>query len=244
MVYIHKALFFLFVLPLMGVVSFLCLLTAWIGENSIVAHTIARHGSSFLLYLSGVRVHADLSRLDPRATYAFMANHSSQFDIVVLFATLNRWNVRFVAKESLARVFLFGHALKRMGHIPIARENSRKAMKAIDQAADACGRGMSVVIFPEGTRSSAGDKLGDFRIGGMIMALKCNVPVAPVILTGTERIMPRGAFLPTPGEVRVEALEPFDPSEKFTMREREEFRAWFWNLMDSAYQERKNQAQR
>jgi 1-acyl-sn-glycerol-3-phosphate acyltransferase len=238
MVCIHRAFSTLLIASLTALTSALCLFTAGIGKNAIVAHRIARMGSGLALKLAGVRVRADLSRLDPSATYVFMANHLSQMDIVILFAELTYWNVRFVAKESLSRIPLFGHALRRMGHIPIARENSRKAMKAIDQAATACERGMSVVIFPEGTRSSGREKLGDFKIGGMIMALKCNVPVVPLIITGTEAILPRGAWLPTPGEARLEALEPFDPSVKFSMRERDEFRIWLKDLMDTAYRER------
>jgi 1-acyl-sn-glycerol-3-phosphate acyltransferase len=240
MVLIHKTLFLFLFVPLTALTSALCLATAWIGKNAIVAHRIAQIGSGLALKLAGVRVHADLSRLDPTATYAFMCNHLSQYDIVILFAILKHWNVRFVAKESLSKIPLFGHAMRRMGHIPIHRENSRKAMKAIDKAAEACGRGVSVVIFPEGTRSDGGEKLGDFKIGGMIMALKCNVPVAPLIITGTDAILPRGAWLPTPGEARLYALEPFNPSGKFSMRERDEFRTWLKDLMDTAYRERRS----
>jgi 1-acyl-sn-glycerol-3-phosphate acyltransferase len=238
MTFLHKALFLLLFVPLTAVTSALCLLTAGIGKNAIVAHWIAQMGSSLALLLSGVRVRADLSRLDPGATYVFMANHLSQFDILVLFAALKHWNARFVAKESLSKIPLFGHALQRMGHIPIHRENSRKAMKSLDAAVEACRRGVSVVIFPEGTRAPGGEKLGDFKIGGMIMALKCGVPVAPVIITGTDAILPRGAWLPTPGDVRLYALDPFDPSCRFTIKQRNEFRTWLKDLMDAAYQER------
>ena len=71
------------------------------------------------------------------------------------------------------------------------------------------------------------------------MALKCKRPVAPIIITGTWGVLPRGTRLPIPGEVRVEALDPFDPSERFTIKQREDFKVWFKEHMDKAYQERK-----
>jgi 1-acyl-sn-glycerol-3-phosphate acyltransferase len=239
MAILHRTLFILIFPPLTAVISSLCWLTAGVGENARLAHWIERQWARIGLFLAGVRVQVDLSRLDPGAPYVFMANHQSQFDILVLFAVLKHWNLRFVAKESLFKIPLFGPAMLRTGHIPILRENSRKAMKSIDDAVEAAKRGISVLIFPEGTRSNDCEQLGEFKIGGMIMALKCKIPVAPVIITGTWPVLPRGSWLPRPGEVRVEALDPFDPSERFTIKQREHFKAWFKEFMDKAYQERK-----
>jgi 1-acyl-sn-glycerol-3-phosphate acyltransferase len=239
MAILHRTIFILIFPALTAVVSSLCWLTAGVGENARLAHWIERQWARIGLVLAGVRVKADLARLDPAEPYVFMANHQSQFDILVLFAVLNHWNLRFVAKESLFKIPLFGPAMLRTGHIPILRENSRKAMKSIDDAVEAAKRGISVLIFPEGTRSNDCEQLGEFKIGGMIMALKCKIPVAPVIITGTWPVLPRGSWLPKPGEVRVEALDPFDPSERFTIKQREHFKAWFKEFMDKAYQERK-----
>lgn len=239
MALLHRILFILLFPALTAVVSSLCWLTAGVGEKARLAHWFARQWARTGLLLAGVRVRADISRLDPSAPYVFMANHQSQFDILVLFAVLKHWDPRFVAKESLFKIPLFGPAMLRVGHIPILRENSRKAMKSIDDAVETAKQGTSVLIFPEGTRSHDCEQLGEFKIGGMIMALKCKIPVAPVIITGTWPVLPRGAWLPRPGEVRVEALDPFDPSERFTIKQREQFKAWFKEFMDTAYQERK-----
>ena len=239
MAVLHKALFILFFPLLTVAVSSLCWLTAGIGENARLAHWFERQWARLALALAGVRVKAALNALDPSQPYVFVANHQSHFDILVLFATLKHWNVRFVAKEELFKIPLFGHAMLRTGHIPILRENSRKAMKSIDDAVEASRRGVSVLIFPEGTRSRDCSTLGDFKIGGMIMALKCERPVAPVIVTGTMDVLKRGRKLPSPGEVRVTALAPFDPRQRFTIKKREEFKGWLKDHMETAYQERK-----
>jgi len=240
MIFLHRTLFLLFFPALTVVVSSLCWLLAGVGENSRLSHRLECLWAKLCLALAGVRVQADLSGLDPDVPYVFMANHQSNFDILVLFAVLHRWNVRFVAKESLFRIPLFGPAMLRTGHIPILRENSRKAMKSLDDAALAAKRGISVLIFPEGTRSRDCERLGEFRIGGMIMALKCKVPVAPLIITGTWNVLPRGSVAPRPGTVRVKALAPVDPSERFTLKQREQFKTWLKEHMEQAYKERKS----
>jgi 1-acyl-sn-glycerol-3-phosphate acyltransferase len=240
MIFLHRVLFFLFFPALTVVVSSLCWFLAGVGENSFLAHRLECLWARLALILAGVRVRADLSGLDPGVPYVFMANHLSNFDILVLFAALKRWNVRFVAKESLFKIPLFGPAMLRTGHIPILRENSRKAMKSIDDAVEAARRGISVLIFPEGTRSSDCERLGDFRIGGMIMALKCKIPVVPLIVTGTWSVLPRGSLSPRPGTVRVDALAPIDASDRFTLKQREQFKTWLKEHMEQAYMERKS----
>ncbi|GFK94779.1 1-acyl-sn-glycerol-3-phosphate acyltransferase [Fundidesulfovibrio magnetotacticus] len=239
MVHARKILFLITFPVLTAIVSCLCWLMAPLGTNARPAHAIQCAWARLGLLLAGVRVQADLSRLDPSSNYVFMANHQSHFDILALFAVLHRWNLRFVAKEELFKIPLFGPAMRRTGHIAILRENSRKAMRSIDEAVDAAKRGLSILIFPEGTRARTSEHLGDFKIGGMIMALKCGLPVAPLIITGTRAVLPRGATLPSPGVVRVEALEPFQPAERFTLKQREHFKDWFKGHMDQAYQERR-----
>ena len=237
MIQARKVLFLIAFPVLTAIVSCLCWLTAPLGKNARLAHAIECVWARLGLWLAGVRVEADLSRLDPSRPYVFMANHQSHFDILVLFATLKRWNVRFVAKESLFAIPIFGPAMRRTGHIPILRENSRKAMRSIDDAADAAKRGISVLIFPEGTRSPDPERLGEFKIGGMIMALKCQRPVAPLIVAGSHAVLPKHSLLPRPCEVSVTALPPFDPAERFTLKKREEFRVWLEETMGHAYQE-------
>jgi len=131
-----------------------------------------RAWSGGLLWLSGVRIQADLSALDPGTTYVFMSNHLSNFDIPVLSVALNRWTARMVAKESLFRIPLFGQAIRRAGHVPIDRSNPRAAMRSIDQAVALAREGVSIVVFPEGTRNPEPEPqaLQEFQVGGFVLA--------------------------------------------------------------------------
>ena len=236
----RQAIYFAVFPVLTFAVSSLCWLTAGLGHNGVIAHRIQCLWAKWSLALAGVRLRVDVSNLDPAKPYVFMANHQSHFDILILLACLGPcWNLRFVAKESLFKIPVFGPAMLRTGHIPILRENSRKAMKSIDDAAAAARRGICVLIFPEGTRGTDCHSMGEFKIGGMIMALKCGLPVAPVIIGGSRMILPKHKLAPRPGTVTVTALAPFDPAERFTLKQRELFRVWLKEHMSQAYQERK-----
>jgi 1-acyl-sn-glycerol-3-phosphate acyltransferase len=217
--------------------SSLCWLLAGVGRNSIVAHRLEVIWARVALWLAGVKVRADLSALDPEKNYAFLANHQSHFDILILFVALGRYNIRFVAKQELFRIPVFGQALRRVGHIAINRENRRAAMHSIDEAASAARRGIGVLIFPEGTRSLDPSSLAEFKSGGMIMALKSGLPVAPVIVSGSYAVLPKGSLAPHKARVAVTALQPFDPSARYTLKERDAFRRDLFETMQRAYLE-------
>ena len=217
--------------------SSLCWLFARVGKDGRLSHRLECLWGKSVLRLAGVRVDADLSALTPGEAYVFMANHQSHMDIPILFATLAAHNFRFLAKDSLFAIPLFGPAMRRVGHVAIDRSNRRKAMASIKEASDLVSRGIGLLIFPEGTRSMDYSRLQEFKTGGMIVALKCRARVAPLILTGSGRILPKHARSPRPGVVHVRALPPFDPAERYTLSEREAFKNDLRALMDRAYQE-------
>jgi 1-acyl-sn-glycerol-3-phosphate acyltransferase len=190
-----------------------------------------------MLRLAGIRVDIDLSALDPKGHYVFMCNHQSLFDIPILFHALWDYHMRFVAKESLFRIPIYGKALGNAGHISLNRENRRAAMKSLEAAVDTAKSGISPLIFPEGTRNPDLDKLMDFKVGGMVLALKCGLPVAPLVMEGTGKLLPKKHLFFNPDQpVRLRALPPVDTS-KYTLKEREKFKDDMYALMNGAYQE-------
>ncbi|MCM0753660.1 1-acyl-sn-glycerol-3-phosphate acyltransferase [Desulfovibrio aminophilus] len=209
-------------------------LTLWHSTHMILAcllpgpkgpkgEAIGRRWSRALLRASGLRLDIDLSVLDPAGHYVFMVNHQSNFDIPLLYAVLDAYPIRFVAKKSLFDIPVFGRAMRLAGHIPIDRGNRRSGMKSVQDAVDAAQAGICPVIFPEGTRNPEPGSLLDFKIGGMVLALKCDLPVAPLVLDGTGAALPRGRMILRKGTIRLKALPPVDVST-YTLKERERFR--------------------
>jgi 1-acyl-sn-glycerol-3-phosphate acyltransferase len=229
--------FMMCVVPTTLCFSCLCWLTARIGRNGLLAHRLECLWAKCLLWCAGVRLEADLSALDPKGVYVFMANHQSHMDIPILFAALSAYNFRILAKESLFSIPAFGPAMRRVGHVAIDRQNRRKAMESIQEAGDLVSRGVGLLVFPEGTRSMDFSSLQDFKTGGMIVALKCQTQVAPIVIAGSGRILPKHARWLTPGVVRLRALPPFDPSALYTLKEREAFKNDLWTRMNGTYQE-------
>ncbi len=228
--------FFFIFYPLVTVVtSVLCIIVGRSFANK-PADFFQRIWAKTCLVLAGIKVEADLSALDPAQTYVFMANHQSNFDIPLLTACLDRWSVRMVAKESLFRIPIFGMALRRVGHISIDRANMRKAMQAIQEAVDIANSGISIVIFPEGTRSRDFSQLQEFKAGGFILAIKCDLPVAPLVMSGSGEIMTKGHWFIRPGTVRIKALPPV-ATGSYSLKEREQFKENLQQAMNGAYLE-------
>jgi 1-acyl-sn-glycerol-3-phosphate acyltransferase len=156
------------------------------------------------LRLYGVRVRAHrLAPLDPSSAYVFMSNHRSQFDILAVVVALSDFQLRWVAKVELTRVPVFGWALKHTGHIIIDRSNHQQSVATLRAARSKMEDGVSVMIFPEGTRSGPDQALLPFKKGGFMLALETGFPIVPIAVRGSREILPRGSWQPTAGEIEV-----------------------------------------
>ena len=213
----------LFVAPLIVLSTILC------GSASIVASLldstgrsaigVARAWSRSLLWLARVRVTAEgLEKIDPSASYVFCSNHLSYMDTPVVLSSIPA-QFRFLAKRGLFQIPFLGTHLAQAGHIPVPREDARAAVKTLTRAAEVIReRSVSVLIFPEGGRSPDG-QLHDFREGAAYIAIKAGVPLVPVALLGTRRILPYGSAVFRPGPVRLRIGDPI-PTHGRTLRDR------------------------
>lgn len=122
----------------------------------------------------------------------YVSNHQSLLDILALAATIPG-KMRFVAKRELAKVPIFGAALKAAGQIYIDRHNRAKAFEAYEEAAAAVRAGMNAVVFAEGTRSRTGELL-PFKKGPFVFAIASQVPIIPVYCGGTFDVLPKGSL--------------------------------------------------
>ncbi len=172
-------------------------------------HNYARFWAKVGLKLAGVKLKVTgQEHLQPDQAVIYMPNHQSNFDILALFAGLPG-QFRWLAKEELFQVPLFGLAMRRCGYIPLNRSDRRKAIKSMHEAARRIRNGTSVVIFPEGTRSADG-QLQEFKKGGFMLALKAQVPMLPVAISGSYAVMPKTSRWIRGGVIEVTILPAID----------------------------------
>ena len=201
---------------IMGSIS---LLTSLFDSDGRIQHQISRVWSRMLLKVSGVKMQVEgLEKIDPGATYVFVANHRSFMDIPVLLAYLPL-QFRFLAKKGLFLIPFLGTHLRRAGHLPVIKDNPRASLKSMTDAARILREhGMSVMLFPEGGRSKDG-VLQDFIEGAAYIAVKAGVPVIPIAMTGTREVLPMGSLQIMSGIVELRIGDPI-PTENMTMQNR------------------------
>jgi 1-acyl-sn-glycerol-3-phosphate acyltransferase len=203
-----------------AILAVLTIAVAWLPPRRQWSFAVMRIWSSSLLASGLVRVEARYSpELEPGRSYVFLSNHQSLFDIPVLIATAPG-QLRMIAKQSLFRIPLFGWALKAGGFVPVDRADRSTAGKTFSSASARLREGTSMLLFPEGTRSTE-DVLLPFQRGGFLLALKSGLPIVPVGIHGTRAIQRRGSFVIHPGRVTVTYGAPIDPSS-YGLKRKEE----------------------
>jgi 1-acyl-sn-glycerol-3-phosphate acyltransferase len=176
-------------------------------------HAYARLWGKVGLLFAGVSLEVEgRERIPTDRAVIYMANHQSNLDVLALFAGLPG-QFRWLAKEELFRVPLFGFAMRRSGYIPVARSDRKRSMQSMAEAAERIHDGTSVVIFPEGTRSDDG-RLLPFKKGGFILAMQARATILPVTIVGSGAITPKGTLriCGGPRTIRVHIGEPLETS--------------------------------
>lgn len=173
-------------------------------------YRLAQWWMAFNLWTAGVRVKVrGLENLDPARQYVFMSNHRSAADIVAIGWALRPYQIRFVAKQELTRVPFFGWGLRALKNIVIDRSNHLQAVRSYALAGERIRRGISVVVFPEGTRG-VGEELLPFKKGGFVLAVETGTPIVPVAVVGTARVMAKHSLRIESGEVEVRIGAPIE----------------------------------
>jgi 1-acyl-sn-glycerol-3-phosphate acyltransferase len=161
-----------------------------------------------VLRMGGISLNVEgLENIDARQQYIFMVNHQSNVDIPVIVQSLARFQLRWIAKKELLRVPFFGWAMWATKHITVDRSDSQDAVKSLQRAKEKLAAGISVVVFPEGTRSSNG-KLLRFKKGGFMLAVQANTRIVPVTISGSRGLLPSGAWKLRSGTIEVFVDEP------------------------------------
>jgi 1-acyl-sn-glycerol-3-phosphate acyltransferase len=190
-----------------------------VSPGSERALSWGRAWSRLILRTAGVRVEASgLGNVDPKGTYVYLSNHQSNLDVLSVITTIPT-PFRFVAKQFLFYIPIFGQAMWLMGMIPIDRARRGRAIRSLEKAAARIRGGMPVFFFPEGTRSRDG-RLLPFKKGAFVIAVRAGVPVIPVVVSGTAALLPKGSILLRSGTVSVHYGEPI-PTAGYETRGKE-----------------------
>jgi 1-acyl-sn-glycerol-3-phosphate acyltransferase len=169
---------------------------------------ISRLWSWAILRACGISLRiTGLSHIDPKQRYVFIANHQSNIDIPVLIQALLAFQLRWLAKKELLWVPFFGWAMWAAKHVTVNRSNRAGALKSLKKATERIASGISLVFFPEGTRSPDGCLL-PFKRGGFWLAVKTQTPVVPITINGSGALLPKGDWRIRNGEIEVTVGKP------------------------------------
>lgn len=175
------------------------------------AHGCARMWSRLILKTTGVRVRVEgLEKIRPGATYVFVSNHQSIYDTPVVFASLP-YQLRIIAKESLAAFPVLGWHLRRGGHLFVDRRHPDRA-GILKRWRALVLEGLSLIIYAEGTRSPDGHT-ARFKAGSFLLAIQAGLPIVPLTVIGTRQVMPKGRLQTEPADVELVVHEPIQPPE-------------------------------
>ena len=201
------------------VVGTVGVLYVWLGGSSKLLYSIGRVGCSLLTRTAGIRVKIEgLDQVKPGRTYLFLANHQGNCDPAALFPAIPR-DARFILKKELRQVPVLGTIMKLGGFVFIDRNDRTSALKGMEEAVAQMKQGHSFIAFPEGTRSRTG-RMGAFKKGLFVMALQAGVPVIPISISGSYKVMPPGRLRIKSGTIRL-VFHPEIATEGLGLNQRE-----------------------
>jgi 1-acyl-sn-glycerol-3-phosphate acyltransferase len=139
-------------------------------------------------------------------SYVFLSTHQSYMDIPIMLGYLP-CQLRIAAKREVFQIPFLGWHMRRGGHISINRGSTAEAVESLQRAAREVRPGVSVFLYPEGTRSRDG-AIQSFKKGGFKFALQANLPIVPVTIVGTRALLPRDSIIFRPGPVELHLDAP------------------------------------
>jgi 1-acyl-sn-glycerol-3-phosphate acyltransferase len=214
----YVKLFFLLIHTI--ICSALALLCGLLDRSHKTYFILTKIFSAPVLAISGIKVNiTGKENVIPKTPYVFVSNHRSLFDIPVLQRYIPN-DFSFVFKKEIAKVPLFGWQMQLGPHIIIDRQNPAKAMKSIEKAKKMLvKRRISVLLFPEGTRSKTGEML-PFKRGAFHLATQVGFPIIPVIITGTGNLFQKKPLKINSGFVNLHFGKPI-PADNISSRKEE-----------------------
>lgn len=192
-----------------------------ITNDSGTMYSTAMKAIRFMLRISGVRVHVEGLDNIPKRVCIFAANHISTIDPLAFIPAIPR-HVAILVKHELFRIPLLGTAMKKAQFVPVDRSDREAAAASVDLGIERLKQGTSFAIYPEGTRSPDG-RLRPLKKGAFTMAVGAGVPIVPVSIAGAQKIMQKGSWKVSSGDITVRFGKPVDGAQ-YTIESRDALR--------------------
>lgn len=202
--------------PLMLVVTILAalstILMCALGFGYSMGYYIPRLWAKIFCWLTFVKVTVEgRENIEKGQSYVFVANHQGAYDIFSIYGYLGH-NFRWMMKKSLEKIPLVGYSCRVSGQIYVDDSSSAGIRETMETARKQLSKGMSVVVFPEGSRTFTG-KVGRFKRGAYILAEQFNLPVVPVTIDGAFSVLPRTSIFPHWGHIHLTIHKPIHADE-------------------------------
>ncbi len=214
--------------PIRGIINTLKIvwLSCWLGIATLLvfppimistlftstgnfAFQLSRIWARIILTISGVKLSVQgKEKIDKNRTYIIISNHQSHFDGPSIALSLGI-QFRWVAKRELLKIPIFGHCLYACGNIFIDRSDREKSLKSLQEGINRLPKGVGVMFFAEGTRSTNG-RLNEFKKGGFFAALQTGLPILPVTVNGSSKALPRNGVIFKSNPIQVVVGDPIE----------------------------------
>jgi 1-acyl-sn-glycerol-3-phosphate acyltransferase len=197
----------LLLIPFTAFMSIAAIIAAVVDRSGRIFNKVGRGWSKGMLWSFRVKVSvAGLDNIKKSERYVYVSNHASLFDIPAVLTSIPD-EIRIIFKRELAYVPLWGWSLVLGHYITVDRSNPKDGMNSIERAIEEIRNGTSVLVFAEGTRSRDG-KLQPFKRGAFALAARSGVPIVPITVNNSFRIMPKGSWRIQPAEISVVIDKP------------------------------------
>jgi 1-acyl-sn-glycerol-3-phosphate acyltransferase len=182
-------------------------------RKRIAIHWFLMYESLFLSHLMPIwTFHIEgREKAEKQTTYVIISNHQSMLDILLINCL--RYKFKWISKKENFNVPVIGLYLRMARYITVDRGNEESKLEMLEKSSDCLKEGISIMIFPEGTRS-LNNEIGFFKRGAFQLALQANVPILPVLIDGTGGILPKHGLIFRSGyQIRINVLDPVNPAD-------------------------------
>ncbi len=214
--FIYFWLYLIAIYPALLKVNQLAKLGKTTEHDQLTAQTAKKWARSLVKFAGVTVVTTGEENIPSEGSVLFVSNHQGNFDIPILLGYIDKPKA-FIAKIELLKLPMIRTWMTHMKCVFMDRSDIRQSLKVINQATDHLKEGYSMVIFPEGTRSK-GATLGEFKPGSLKLALKAGVPIVPITIRGSYKIMEQNGFIIKPAHVEITIAAPI-PTAGLTKEE-------------------------